>query len=250
MVVKFGSVCSGIEAASVSFAKYGWKATWFSEIEPFASAVLSHHYPNIPNLGDMQKLPDMILNREIIAPEVFCGGCPCQSFSLAGNRKSLDDSRGNLTLTFCEIADAIDQIRKEDGKQPSTIFYENVPGILSTHDGAFGCFLAALAGEVEPLMPSGKKWSNAGLVFGPKRAIAWRVLDAQYFGLPQRRKRVFVVASARKGISPAEILFEFDRLSRDTSTSHSKRKETTRNVGTSVVTGNRGNGRKPLFWNE
>ena len=209
--MKFGSVCSGIEAASVAWNSLGWDAEWFAEIEPFPSAVLAHHYPDVPNLGDMTLLPEKILNGEIEAPDILCGGTPCQAFSVAGNRQSLDDARGNLTLTFCEIADAIDSRRDK----PAIIFWENVPGVLNTKDNAFGCFLARLAGGDSELKPSGKRWTNAGVVFGHKRTVAWRVLDAQYFGLAQRRKRVFVIASARDGFDPAEILFEFEGLRRD-----------------------------------
>jgi DNA (cytosine-5)-methyltransferase 1 len=217
--MKFGSVCSGIEAASVAWNKLGWSASWLAEIEPFPSAVLAHHYPDVPNLGDMTLLPAKILSGEIEAPDIFCGGTPCQAFSIAGNRESLDDARGNLSLIFCEIANAIDSVRTV----PSIIFWENVPGVLNTKDNAFGCFLAGLAGEDGELKPAGKKWTNAGMVLGPKRAVAWRVLDAQYFGLAQRRKRVFVVASARDDFNPAEVLFEFDGLRRDTAPSRNSR---------------------------
>lgn len=214
--MRFGSVCSGIEAASVALAPLGWKAAWLSEIEPFPSAVLAHHYPDVPNLGDMLALPERIRLGEIEAPDILCGGTPCQAFSVAGLRRSLGDARGNLSLTFCEIADAIDERRSERGEPEAIIFWENVPGVLSTSDNAFGCFLAGLAGEDDPLEPPGGKWTNAGYVSGPKRAIAWRVLDAQYFGVAQRRRRVFVVASAREGFDPATVLFEFDGVRRDT----------------------------------
>jgi DNA (cytosine-5)-methyltransferase 1 len=216
--MKFGSVCSGIEAASVAWHPLGWKAAWLSEIEPFPSAVLAHHYPDVPNLGDMTALPERILSGEVEAPDVFCGGTPCQAFSVAGLRNSLDDARGNLSLTFCEIANAIDTVRTT----PAIIFWENVPGVLSTKDNAFGCFLGALAGEDEALVPSGGRWTNAGFIDGPQRAVAWRVLDAQYFGVAQRRKRVFVVASARADFDPASVLFEFDGLRRDTAPSREK----------------------------
>lgn len=230
-MVKFGSVCSGIEAASVAWMPLGWKPAWFSEIEPFPSALLEHHYPEIPNLGDMTNLPDRILSGKVEAPDVFCGGTPCQAFSVAGKRQSLDDERGNLSLTFCEIANAIDDIRHKQGKQPSVIFWENVPGVLNTKDNAFGCFLGELAGESCALEPSGGRWANAGYVLGPKRAIAWRVLDAQHFGLAQRRKRVFVVASARDEFCPAKVLFEFDGVRRDIAPSREAGQETTGNVG-------------------
>lgn len=221
-MIRFGSVCSGIEAASVAWEPLGWKAAWFSEIEPFPSAVLAHHYPDVPNLGDMTALPDRVLSGEIEAPDVFCGGTPCQAFSVAGLRRSLDDARGNLSLTFCEIANAIDTVRHARGEQPCIVFWENVPGVLSTADNAFGCFLAGLAGEDDPLVAPGGKWTNAGCVFGPERAVAWRVLDAQYFGVAQRRRRVFVVASARDGFDPAAVLFEFDGVRRDSPPSREK----------------------------
>jgi DNA (cytosine-5)-methyltransferase 1 len=216
----FGSVCSGIEAASVAWHPLGWRAAWLAEIEPFPSAVLAHHYPDVPNLGDMTKLPERISSGEVPAPDVFCGGTPCQAFSVAGLRKSLDDARGNLSLIFCEIANAIDTVRAGRGDPPAIIFWENVPGVLSTKDNAFGCFLAALAGEDDALEPpGGGGWSNAGYVSGPQRTIAWRTLDAQYFGLAQRRRRVFVVASARDDFDPAAVLFEFSGVRRDSAPS-------------------------------
>lgn len=212
----FGSVCSGIEAASVAWGPLGWRAAWLAEIDPFARAVLAHHYPKVPNLGDMTTIARRVLTGEVPAPDILCGGTPCQAFSVAGLRESLADARGNLTLKFVELANAIDHVRVRAGLPPASVFWENVPGVLSTKDNAFGCFLAGLAGEDEPLQPPGGKWANAGCVYGPTRAIAWRTLDAQYFGLAQRRRRVFVVASARNGFDPAQVLFEWEGLRRDT----------------------------------
>lgn len=220
--MKFISICSGIEAASVAFGPLGWKAVAFSEIEPFPCAVLAHHYPDVPNLGDMTKFrewPEEIF----VEADAIVGGPPCQAFSIAGLRNGLDDDRGNLTLTYAELINHADAIRLAHGKPPVVVLYENVPGLLSDKTNAFGCFLAGLAGEDEPLVAPGGKWSNAGYVLGPKRAIAWRVLDAQYFGLAQRRRRVFVVASARKGFDPAAVLFEFDGVRRDTPPSREAR---------------------------
>ncbi len=214
--MKFGSVCSGIEAASVAWHPLGWTAAWLSEIEPFPCAVLKHHYPDVPNHGDMTLLPEKILSGQVEAPDLFCGGTPCQAFSVAGLRNSLDDARGNLSLTFVGIANAIDHVRSLRGDSPAIVFWENVPGVLNTKDNAFGCFLGALAGESDPIKPPGERWSNAGCVFGPQRAVAWRVLDAQHFGVAQRRRRVFVVASSRDDINLTEILFEFEGLRRDT----------------------------------
>lgn len=208
-------MCSGIEAASVAWHPLGWEAAWLSEIEPFPSAVLAHHYPEVPNLGDMTTIAKRVLMGEVESPDVLTGGTPCQAFSVAGKRGSLDDARGNLTLTFVDLANAIDHVRAADGREPCIIVWENVPGVLSTSDNAFGCFLGALAGSGCELQPAGGRWTDAGLVLGPQRAVAWRIIDAQYFGLAQRRRRVFVVASARDGFNPGEVLFEFDGVRRD-----------------------------------
>ncbi|WP_322737117.1 DNA cytosine methyltransferase [Delftia tsuruhatensis] len=153
--ITFGSVCSGIEAASVALGPLGFVPAWLSEIDPFASAVLAHHYPSAPNLGDMTAIARRVLAGDVAAPDVLCGGTPCQAFSVAGLRNSLADARGNLTLKFVELADAIDHVRLAAGKPPAGILWENVPGVLSTKDNAFGCFLAGLAGEDEPLQPPG-----------------------------------------------------------------------------------------------
>jgi len=219
----FGSVCSGIEAASVAWHPLGWKAAWLAEIEPFPSAVLAHHYPDTPNLGDMTKISARVLTGDVVAPDVLVGGTPCQAFSVAGLREGLNDGRGQLTIKYMELANAIDFIRQRRGEEPAVIVWENVPGVLSDKTNAFGCFLAGLAGESVELKPAGGKWSNAGCVFGPQRTVAWRVLDAQYFGVAQRRRRVFVVASARKGFDPAQVLFEWDGVRRDTAPSREAR---------------------------
>jgi DNA (cytosine-5)-methyltransferase 1 len=214
--MNFGSVCSGIEAASVAWHPLGFRTSWLAEIEAFPAAVLAHHYPEVPNLGDMTKIATEVLTGSVDAPDVLVGGTPCQAFSVAGMRAGLQDARGKLTIEFVRLADANDHVRVARGKQPSIIVWENVPGVLSDRGNAFGCFLGALAGEDCELQPSGKRWTDAGCVYGPKRAIAWRVLDAQYFGLAQRRRRVFVVASAREGFDPASVLFEREGVRRDT----------------------------------
>jgi len=213
--VTFGSVCSGIEAASVAWHPLGWETAWLAEIEKAPAAVLAHHYPTTWNMGDMTIIAPLIRAGSMPAPDVLVGGTPCQAFSVAGLRNSLSDARGQLTLSFVDLANAIDEQRDE----PCIVVWENVPGVLNTKDNAFGCFLAALAGEDEALVPAGGKWSNAGCVYGPQRAIAWRVLDAQYFGVAQRRRRVFVVASARNGFDPATVLFESESVRRDSSPS-------------------------------
>lgn len=235
-MITYGSVCSGIEAASVAWDGLGWKAAWFAEIEKFPAAVLAHHYPEVPNLGDMTKIAAGVRAGSVPAPAVMVGGTPCQAFSIAGLRKSLDDPRGQLTLAYVDLANAIDEKRVSNGEPPAVHLWENVPGSLSTDDNAFGYFLAGMAGEDEAFEPGprpeqgkngpgwrwkksdGKhvaKWPKSGCVIGRQRKLAWRLLDAQYFGVAQRRRRVFVVSSARNDVDPAEVLLEFDGVRRD-----------------------------------
>lgn len=212
----YGSVCSGIEAASLAWEPLGWRPAWFAEIEPFPSAVLAHRWPHVTNLGDMTKIATAVLRGGVVAPDILVGGTPCQAFSVAGAREGLADDRGFLTIKYVELANAIAQKRAADGVVPCITVWENVPGVLSSKDNAFGAFLGFLAGEDCELVPPGKKWENAGCVLGPQRAIAWRILDAQYFGVAQRRRRVFVVASARTDFDPAAVLFEREGVRRDT----------------------------------
>ncbi|WP_225865233.1 DNA cytosine methyltransferase, partial [Escherichia coli] len=245
----YGSVCSGIEAASIAWEPLGMRPAWFAEIESFPSAVLAHRWPHVANLGDMTKLAKKVLAGEIESPDVLVGGTPCQAFSIAGLRGGLDDERGALTLKYVELANAIDDKRAESFLKPAVIVWENVPGVLSSADNAFGCFLAGLAGEDVPFEPgdrpeSGKsnafwrwdgktgchvpKWPQCGCIYGPQRKVAWRILDAQYFGVAQRRRRVFVVASARTDLDPATVLFEFEGVRRNIAPSRGEGKETTR----------------------
>lgn len=194
--MKYLSICSGIEAASVAFGPLGWKPLAFSEIEAFPRAVLQHHYPDTPLHGDFTKLKD---EPWIVDADMLCGGTPCQAFSVAGLRQSLADDRGNLTLQFVLLADAIDHLRSTAGREPAWILWENVPGVLSTSDNAFGAFLGGLCGRDEPIAEPADGWTGAGVVDGPTRCAAWRILDAQHFGLAQRRKRVFVLALGGAG---------------------------------------------------
>ncbi len=181
--MRYLSVCSGIEAASVAWESLGWTPIAFAEIEKFPSQVLAHHFPNVPNLGDMTKYKEWNLDRNSI--DLIVGGTPCQSFSVAGLRKGLEDPRGNLALTFIGMVDHF---------KPEWVVWENVPGVLSSSGGRdFGSFLGALG----------------QLGYG----FTWRVLDAQYFGVPQRRRRVFVVAhSSGDSRRAAQVLFEPESL--------------------------------------
>ncbi|RCH41212.1 DNA cytosine methyltransferase [Pseudomonas aeruginosa] len=214
-MISYGSVCSGIEAASVAWHGLGFRASWFAEIEPFPSAVLAHRWPAVKNLGDMTRISSKVLAGMIDAPDILVGGTPCQAFSVAGMREGLSDPRGALTIKYVELANAVDHVRNARGDDETVVIWENVPGVLSSKDNAFGCFLGALVGESEELQPPGGKWKDAGCVYGPKRTAAWRILDAQYFGLAQRRRRVFVIASARAGFDPCEVLFEREGMRRD-----------------------------------
>ena len=217
--MKFASVCSGIEAASVAWEPLGWKCAWVSEIEKFPCSVLQHHYPKVPNLGDMTKILDA--KGRYRGPEIdlLVGGTPCQAFSVAGLRGGLKDARGNLSLEFCRIARAI---------RPRFVVWENVPGVLNHKDNPFGCILAGLAGADAPLCAPVEGWENAGVVAGPVYGMAWRVLDAQYFGVPQRRERVFIVGCLGDWRRAAKILFEPQSLRGDTA---SGRKSVERNPG-------------------
>jgi len=191
--MKYLSVCSGIEAATVAWHPLGWTPVGFSEIEAFPSAVLAHHYPDIPNYGDMTQHEQWPIERGAI--DLLVGGTPCQSFSVAGLRKGLKDPRGGLMLTYLEIAQRL---------RPRWVVWENVPGVLSSNGGRdFGSFLGAL-GEL------GYGW-------------AYRVLDAQWCrthrhprAVPQRRRRVFVVGCLGDGDAAAAVLFERESVRRDT----------------------------------
>ena len=233
----FGTVCDGIGCGHLAFNQVGFECAWSFEIEPFPSAVLAYRFPEVTNHGDMLKCAGMVKAGEIEAPDVFIGGTPCQAFSVAGKRKGLKDARGNLSLTFCGIVDAIDDVRGRDGKPPCAVLWENVPGVLSDKGNAFGCFLGELSGAGCQLQPAGGRWRNAGCVFGPKRTVAWRVLDSQFFGVAQRRRRVFVVASAGDGFRPEEILFEREGVRRDSAPSREAGKGFAHDVGSGAKVG-------------
>jgi DNA (cytosine-5)-methyltransferase 1 len=211
--MKYLSVCSGIEAATVAWHNLGWQPAGFSEIEKFPSQVLAHHYPDVPNLGDMTNYKEW----DIGTIDLLVGGTPCQSFSVAGLRKGMADPRGNLALVYCGILDHF---------RPKWFVWENVPGVLSSNGGRdFGSFLGALA----------------ELGYG----FAYRVLDAQWFGVAQRRRRVFVVGCLGDWRSAAAVLFERESLCRNLAPSREKREEVANCLGASPSTSscpNVGNG--------
>ena len=208
--MRYLSVCSGVEAATVAWHGLGWQPVAFSEIEKFPSQVLAHHYPDVPNLGDMTKYKEW--NFGTSGLDLLVGGTPCQSFSVAGLRKGLEDPRGNLALVYCGILDKF---------RPKWFVWENVPGVLSSGKGRdFGSFLGALA-------ELGYGWS-------------YRVLDAQHFGVPQRRKRVFVVGHLGDWRHTAKVLFESSCLQGNIKQSRQKREEVARCLTTGIGTRNDG----------
>jgi DNA (cytosine-5)-methyltransferase 1 len=205
--MRFLSVCSGMEAASVAWEPLGWKAVGFSEIEPFPCAVLAHRFPNTTNYGSLTEYQSWPLQPGSI--DLLVGGTPCQSFSVAGLRKGLADPRGNLALVFLGLADKL---------KPRWIVWENVPGVLSSDGGRdFGSFLGAL----EQL---GYGW-------------AYRVLDAQYFGVPQRRRRVFVVASLGGRDVAASVLLKPESLCWHPAPRRKKGQATAADAGAGVEAG-------------
>lgn len=200
-----GSLCSGISAASVAWKDLPFKFKWFSEIAEFPSKVLDERYPDVENVGDMNTVPEKLLEGMIEAPDLICGGTPCQAFSLAGWKNGLNDDRGNLTLKFVDIVEKNDTLRKKQRLKQSIILWENVEGVLTDKTNAFGCFLSSLAGFDDVVDLS--RWPNSGILKGPKRNIAWRILDAKFFGLPQQRRRLYVLAGG-KDFYPENILFD------------------------------------------
>jgi DNA (cytosine-5)-methyltransferase 1 len=202
--MKYLSVCSGIEAATVAWEPMGWESVGYSEIEKFPSLVLEHHYPNVPNFGDMTKFKEWNINESI---DLLVGGTPCQSFSIAGLRKGLEDPRGNLMLTYLAMANHF---------KPKWLLWENVPGVLSSNGGSD--FAALLQGLAE-------------LGYG----FAYRVLDAQHFGVPQRRRRVFVVGCLGDWRSAAKVLFESESLRGDNAPSISSRKNSSTSTRKSTI---------------
>lgn len=183
--MRYGSVCSGIEAASCAWESFGWTPVWFSEVAAWPSKFLSSRFPAVPNHGSLVGLSTRLAgdDRRI---DVLVGGTPCQAFSVSGLRRGLADDRGNLTLEFARLAEAL---------RPRWVVWENVPGVLSDGTNAFGCLLGALC----------------ELGYG----CAWRVLDAQFFGVAQRRERVFLVGHLGAAAAAGAVLFEPEGVRRN-----------------------------------
>lgn len=222
--MRYASVCSGVEAASLAWEILGWEPAFFSEIEPFPCAVLASRWPKVPNLGDMSKI-SVKPNGEIhyaandIIPDdgrpidLLVGGTPCQDASTAGKREGLvKGSRSSLAFSFARLAYELAAYR-----QLHWLLWENVPGVFTLNDGAdFALFLSSLCGRNIKTPDGG--WGNFGIVrnttdgnFG----LCWRVLDVQYArvdgwprAIPQRRRRIFLVGHLGSWQSAAQILFE------------------------------------------
>ena len=209
------TMCSGIGAPEVAAPWMDWRLA--SEIENFPRAVLQERFgyklPDDHNQGDpllwsdmTEVTPELARARGVPLPDVLVAGTPCQAFSVAGLRKGTEDSRGNLTLKFVETCHAIVAARPD---ARLAVLWENVPGVLSDEGNAFGCFLGGLVGADDAILPpKGGNWPGVGMVSGPRSRAAWRVFDAQYFGLAQRRRRVFVVVDFGSAVDPAAVLFE------------------------------------------
>lgn len=209
MRLTYTTGCSGIEAPSLAWEPLGWSPLWFCEIERQQRQLLKHYWPDVHCHTDMLDLAALIDFGELPPSDVWAAGTPCQAYSKSGLREGLDDPRGALTLSYVEVLDAHDKARAQRG-QPATIgIWENVLGVLSDKTNAFGWFLSKLAKEPCAFKaPSPEGWPKSGIVFAQDRTIAWRSLDAKYFGVAQRRPRVFVVISGRNDLNPAQVLFE------------------------------------------
>jgi DNA (cytosine-5)-methyltransferase 1 len=207
-------MCSGIGAPETALPEWDW--LWCAEVEAAPSAVLAARFPHSVNLGDLEA--DDFVERAVAVgiPDVLIAGTPCQDFSIAGLRAGLKGERGNLTMRALQIWEGLCRAAKFSGLPAPIFWWENVPGVLSDKTNAFGNLLGFLSGGDTALVPGkGQQWTYSGVVDGPGGSVAWRTLDAQYFGLAQRRARVFVIGCADGRACPAEILLEFDGVRRD-----------------------------------
>jgi len=201
--MRYGSVCSGIEAATQAWHHMGWEPAFFSEIEEFPRQALDHHYPDVPCHGDFATIGE----DDYGSIDLLVGGTPCQSFSVAGLRGGMADERGNLALEYLKLAQR---------KRPKWVVWENVPGVLSSNGGRdFGAFLGGL-------VECGYGW-------------AYRICDAQYWGVAQRRRRVFVVGYLGDWRRAAAVLFERESLSGNPPPSREARKEATTPAGERIA---------------
>jgi DNA (cytosine-5)-methyltransferase 1 len=215
--VKYLSLFSGIEAATQAWHPLGWEPVAFSEIENFPNAVLEHHYPDVPNLGDVTKITENKIKR-LGQIDLVVFGSPCQDLSVAGKRKGLDGERSGLFTNAIKI---IKWARKHNGCRYA--LWENVPGAFSSNGGKdFGEVIKLLSGSEFRQ----EKYQTAGVVIGKEGLVEWRTLDAQHFGVPQRRRRIFALADFGNWESRGPVLFERESVFGDFATSGEARKET------------------------
>lgn len=216
-----GSLFDGIGGFLLAARHAGVTPVWASEIEPFPCSVTARYFPDVQQLGDITKIdPD-----EIEPVDIICAGSPCQGLSVSGKRKGLDDERSGLFRTATEI---IRRMRERtEGQYPRFFVWENVPGAFSTNKGADFRAVLEEIGQTEIPMPPNGRWANAGMVECEECQIAWRVLDAQHWGVPQRRRRIFLVADFT-GRRASEILFESEGVRGDSTTSTGEREGTAR----------------------
>ena len=241
----FGTLCSGIEAASEAFLPIGAECRYVAEIEPYPCGVLADRHgagkplrmpppdeaadekarreraaairaverferwgTRLPNFGDLTQIDPV----ELPPVDLLVAGFPCQDFSIAGLRQSLAGSRGNLTLFGVKLIHELVRLHRI-----RNVLLEQVPDILNTKDNAFGALLGGLVGHDAPIVSplKGRRWTNSGVAHGPFGAAAWRVEDAQYSDVAQRRERLFLVAGFGEGPDPVEVLLEREGLSRN-----------------------------------
>ena len=218
-----GSLFDGIGGWLLAARHAGITPMWASEIEPFPCSVTARHFPEVKQLGDITQIdPDTLPPVDII-----CAGSPCQDLSIAGKRKGLNGERSGL---FRTAVDLVQRMRERtSGKYPRFFVWENVPGAFSSNRGMDFQAVLEEIGESEIPMPQGNRWAPAGLVQFPGAEIAWRVLDAQYWGVPQRRRRIFLVADfATSGRCAGEILFERESVQGDSAAGTGTGEEVTR----------------------
>ena len=229
-------ICAGVGGFGLGFEPYG-QVLAAVEWDKAAAGVYKYNNPEVQMFCDLTEVraTDLPWDADDL---VICGGTPCQAFSVAGKRGSMSDDRGNLALTFNNLCNAIDDLRLNAGKEPAIIIWENVCGAINTDDNAFGCILAGMAGSDAPLVPVGEqRWTNAGVVVGPRRAVSFRVLDSQYFGVAQRRRRVFAVAlgGSRKWAAPEALVPQQKSLPRNPKKGESSVEGSSGNAGSSAT---------------
>ena len=229
--LRYLSVCDGIGAVHLAWQQLGWECVGISEIAPFPAAVVDHHF-GFRNFGDLKnykKWPERLL----ADVDLLAGGTPCQSFSVAGNRRSLDDDRGNLTRVYVDCFHHINRIRRSHERSPTIALWENVPGVLTTKDNAFGCLLGGLLGCDEAPRTKTRKWPKAGFLCSETMRVGWRILDSKFYAVAQQRRRLFLCAVPGEliehfgeGACPSQILALKEGMPGEPPTRGASRKKT------------------------